>query len=107
MYAVDRSIDLPARHQSAVRAGLIDKGGVVMASGTVRWFEPASGYGYVVPDGGGPDLYLHRVCIARDIRLTLMAGDRLEFETRTDGVGREAVNAFAPGPQQVEIAAMV
>jgi CspA family cold shock protein len=71
-------------------------GVVVMASGTVKWFDRASGHGYVVPDGGGRELYLHRVSLAGDLRLTLAAGDRLEFETRTTGIEPEAVNAFAP-----------
>ncbi len=66
-----------------------------MASGTVKWFDRASGCGYVVPDAGGQDLYLHRVSIACDLRLMLAAGDRLEFETRTGGIRPEAVNAFA------------
>lgn len=68
-----------------------------MASGTVKWFDRARGYGYVVPDAGGQDLYLHRASLAGDLRLTLAAGDRLEFETRMSGVEPEAVNAFAPG----------
>ena len=67
-----------------------------MASGTVKWFDHAIGYGYVVPDAGGQDLYLHRVSIFGDLRLTLTAGDRLEFETRTDATGSEAVNVAAP-----------
>lgn len=67
-----------------------------MALGTVKWFDRASGFGYVVPDAGGQELYLHRVSVAGDIRLTLAAGDRLEFETRAGGIGPEAVNAFAP-----------
>ncbi len=67
-----------------------------MASGTVKWFDRARGYGYVAPDTGGYDLYLHRASIAGDLRLTLAAGDRLEFETRTDGIVPEAVNALAP-----------
>lgn len=66
-----------------------------MASGTVRWFDQAAGYGYVAPDAGGRDLYLHRVSLAGDLRLTLSAGDRLEFETRTGGIEPEAVNALA------------
>jgi CspA family cold shock protein len=70
------------------------RGVVVTASGTVKWFDRASGYGYVVPDAGGPDLYLHRVSLAGDLRLTLAAGDRLEFETRMGGVEPEAVNAL-------------
>ena len=67
-----------------------------MAAGTVKWFDRARGYGYVAPDTGGYDLYLHRASIAGDLRLTLAAGDRLEFETRTDGIVPEAVNALAP-----------
>lgn len=66
-----------------------------MASGTVKWFDQSSGYGYVIPDEGGQDLYLHRVSLAGDLRLTLSAGDRLEFETRLGGVEPEAVNALA------------
>jgi CspA family cold shock protein len=67
-----------------------------VALGTVKWFDAGRGHGYVVPDGGGRDLYLHRVSVARDLRPTLAAGDRLEFETRFGGVEPEAVNAFAP-----------
>jgi CspA family cold shock protein len=63
--------------------------------GTVKWFDRASGHGYVVPDGGGQELYVHRVSLAGDLRLTLAAGDRLEFETRTGGTGPEAVNVVA------------
>jgi cold shock CspA family protein len=71
-----------------------------MALGTVKWFDRTSGHGYVVPDGGGEHLYLHRVSLAGDLRLTLAAGDRLEFETRTSGIEPEAVNAFAPAANQ-------
>jgi cold shock protein len=71
-------------------------GAVVVASGTVTWFDRAAGYGYVVPDAGGRELYLHRASLAGDLRLTLAAGDRLEFETRTGGTEPEAVNALAP-----------
>jgi CspA family cold shock protein len=69
-----------------------------MAAGTVKWFDRAVGHGYVVPDAGGQDIYLHRLSIFGDLRLTLAAGDRLEFETRGDGIGTEAVNAGAPAP---------
>jgi cold shock CspA family protein len=78
-----------------------------MALGTVKWFDRARGYGYVVPDAGGQDLYLHRVSLAGDLRLTLAAGDRLEFEMRTGGTEPEAVNAFAPGARSDASAARV
>jgi cold shock protein len=82
------------------------EGVVVVASGTVKWFDRASGYGYVVPDGGGKDLYLHRVSLAGDLRLTLAAGDRLEFDARIGGVEPEAVNVLPlvshrSAPQQI------
>lgn len=67
-----------------------------MTRGTVRWFDRASGYGYVAPDGGGQDVYVHRVSMAGDLRLTLAAGDRLEFEMRAGGAGPEAVNVMPP-----------
>jgi CspA family cold shock protein len=61
-------------------------------SGVVEWFDRGSGYGYVVPDGGGRHLYLHRTSIAGDLRLRLSMGDRVEFEARSGAIGPEAVN---------------
>ena len=66
-----------------------------MPLGTVTSFDHAQGHGYVVPDTGGPELYLHRVSIAGALRLTVAVGDRLEFETRAGGIQPEAVNVFA------------
>ncbi|MSP41879.1 MAG: cold-shock protein [Alphaproteobacteria bacterium] len=34
-------------------------------TGTVKWFDPAKGYGFVVPDGGGGDVMLHQSCLAQ------------------------------------------
>lgn len=76
-----------------------------MAFGTVKWFDRARGYGYVVPDAGGQELYLHRVSLAGDLRLTLTAGDRLEFEIRTGGTEPEAVNALAPAAARSDASA--
>lgn len=33
-------------------------------TGTVKWFDPAKGYGFIVPDGGGGDVMLHQSCLA-------------------------------------------
>lgn len=72
-----------------------------MASGTVKWYDKVNGDGYVVPDTGGQDVYLHRVSISGDLRLTLTAGDRLEFETREGAVTPEAVNVVGSAEQSI------
>jgi CspA family cold shock protein len=62
-----------------------------MAAGTVKWFNEASGYGFIVPDEGGQNLYVRagNVVGADDERLS--AGERVEFESRVAGMGPEAI----------------
>jgi CspA family cold shock protein len=69
-------------------------------SGVVEWFDRGSGHGYVVPDGGGQHLYVHRTSLAGDLRLTLSGGDRVEFETRSGAIGPEAVNVVESDSQR-------
>lgn len=66
-----------------------------MTSGTVKWFNGASGYGYIVPDGGGSDLFVHRASIGGDFGAPLSEGEKVEFETRKGGMGPEAINVVA------------
>jgi cold shock protein len=64
-----------------------------VATGTVKWFNEASGYGYIVPDAGGKDLFVHRGSIVGDWRTaTLTEGGSVRFEARSGGMGPEAVN---------------
>ena len=46
-----------------------------MAIGTVKWFNNAKGYGFILPDGGGEDLFAHFSAIHMDGYKTLRAGD--------------------------------
>jgi cold shock protein len=67
-----------------------------MASGVVKWLNNASGYGYVVPDEGGRDLFVHRASIVGDGRTaTLVEGASVEFDRRDGGMGAEALNVVA------------
>ena len=67
-----------------------------MASGTVKWFNEENGYGYIVPDAGGKDLFVHRGSILGDWRTrTLPEGTRVGFELREGGMSPEAVNVLA------------
>jgi CspA family cold shock protein len=63
-----------------------------MATGTVKWFSNVRGYGFIVPDGGGEDLFVHYSGIAAEGFKTLDQGDRVAYEIRE---GRRGPEAFA------------
>jgi cold shock protein len=66
-----------------------------LASGTVKWFNDESGYGYIAADEGGKDLFVHRGSIVGDWRTrTLAEGARVGFELRKGGLGPEAVEVM-------------
>jgi CspA family cold shock protein len=69
-----------------------------MTSGTVKWFNAASGYGFIVPDGGGADLFVHRASIGGGSS-HMTDGDRVVLESRVGGMGPEAINV-AGGTQE-------
>ena len=51
-----------------------------MATGTVKWFNDAKGYGFITPDAGGKDLFVHHSAIAGDGFKSLAEGAKVEFE---------------------------
>jgi CspA family cold shock protein len=51
-----------------------------MATGTVKWFSNAKGYGFVAPDGGGGDVFVHFSVIDMDGYKTLKRGQQVQFE---------------------------
>ncbi len=63
-----------------------------MASGTVKWFNDAKGYGFITPDEGGKDLFVHHSNIAGNGFRTLAEGASVEFERREGAKGPEAIN---------------
>jgi len=69
-----------------------------MATGLVKWFNDASGYGFIVSDEGGKDLWVHRRSIVGDVRTTLTEGERVDFEPREGGMGPEAINVLPLAP---------
>jgi CspA family cold shock protein len=67
----------------------------LLASGTVKWFNEPNGYGYIVPDEGGKDLFVHRGSIVGDWRTTtLTEGCSVEFDRREGGFGPEAISVL-------------
>ena len=53
---------------------------LVEISGTIKWFDVAKGYGFIVPDGGGPDILLHVTSLRRDGFQTAYEGARIVVE---------------------------
>lgn len=51
-----------------------------MSKGTVKWFNPDKGFGFIAPDDGGKDLFVHHSEIKMDGFATLDEGQPVEFE---------------------------
>lgn len=51
-----------------------------MPNGTVKWFNNAKGFGFILPEGGGEDLFAHYSSIEMDGYKTLKAGQAVTFE---------------------------
>ena len=63
-----------------------------MATGTVKWFSDAKGYGFITPEEGGKDLFVHHSQINGNGFKTLAEGAKVEFEAREGSKGPEATN---------------
>ncbi len=55
-----------------------------MASGTVKWFNPTKGFGFIQPDDGGKDVFVHITAVKRAGLQTLEEGQKVEFETAVE-----------------------
>ncbi len=66
-----------------------------MATGTVKWFSNAKGYGFISPEGGGDDIFAHFSAISMDGYKTLREGQKVEFEITDGPKGRHAQNIQA------------
>ena len=63
-----------------------------MATGTVKWFNEQKGFGFISPDDGGDDLFIHHSNIAMEGFRTLNEGQKVEFEAGQGRKGPEATN---------------
>ena len=68
-----------------------------MATGTVKWFNAEKGYGFITPDGGGADLFVHFSAIQSSGYKTLEEGAKVEFEESQGQKGPQATNVTTVG----------
>ena len=61
-----------------------------MAQGTVKWFNAEKGYGFITPEGGGQDLFVHYSAIQDDGYRTLEEGQAVAFEVGQGTKGPQA-----------------
>lgn len=73
------------------------------STGTVKWFNVTKGFGFITPDGGGEDLFVHQTAIQSDGFRSLRDGEQVEFFVETGDDGRQkAVNVSGPNGANVQ-----
>lgn len=63
-----------------------------MATGVVKWFNPTKGYGFVQPDAGGADVFIHITAVQQAGLRSLNEGQKISFELATTKGKTSAVN---------------
>lgn len=63
-----------------------------MPVGTVKWFNPTKGYGFIQPDGGGKDVFVHISAVERAGLESLQEGQRIEYQVVPGRDGRTSAD---------------
>ena len=73
-----------ARFQSPSLRVFESKGRIDVATGTVKWFNSTKGYGFIQPDGGGKDVFVHISAVERAGFSSLAEGAKVSYEIVSD-----------------------
>ena len=63
-----------------------------MAQGTIKWFSDQKGYGFITPDGGAKDIFIHFSALQGDGFKSLSEGQRVSFDITSGPKGEQAAN---------------
>jgi CspA family cold shock protein len=69
---------------------------MIMSSGTVKWFNPTKGYGFIEPETGGKDIFVHISAVQKAGLRNLNEGQRVGFEIEQQQNGRAAAVNLSP-----------
>jgi CspA family cold shock protein len=70
----------------------MEKAAMARMTGTVKWFNDAKGFGFITPENGGKDCFVHHTAIKADGFRTLAEGDKVEFDLVQGAKGPAAEN---------------
>jgi CspA family cold shock protein len=90
--SLDLALTEPGRRTPA---GGITEGDFTMAKGTVKWFNETKGYGFIAPEGGRKDVFVHITALERAGLRSLKDGQAVTFDIEAGRDGRESATNLA------------
>ncbi len=78
-----------------------------MATGTVKWFNPAKGFGFIEPEDGGDDAFVHISAVQRAGLETLREGQKVEYELVPGDKGKAPRTTWSPSTDASRLAFFV